>query len=102
MDDSPMHVRQSAFDSVVVVVYAGVVQAQEVHDRSMEVMHADWVDDGLPTKLIGGSVGKGRLDTGAGENRREAFGVVIAPLGARLECGHSAKLGAQNHKGFFK
>src|SRR5260221_434204 len=55
-----------------------VVEAQEVQDGGVQVVHVDLVLHGLVAELVGRSEGVAGLDAGAGEPDGEAVGVVVA------------------------
>ena len=89
-----MHIGQSAFEAVVIVSEALVVQAEEVEDGGVEIVDGGDVLFRLPAECIRGAMGMAALDAGAGEPGGKAFGVVVAAAGAFLESRHAAELSA--------
>ena len=53
----PVDVGQSAFEAVVIVSEALVVQAEEVEDGRMEIIYGGDILFRLPTKGISGAIG---------------------------------------------
>ncbi len=94
-----MHIREAAFEAVVVVAEAFVIEAEQVEDGGVKVVNARDIDGGLPAELIGLAVVLGTgLHASSGEDAGEATGVVIATGRTFLESGHAAKLGAENEE----
>lgn len=74
-----MHIREAAFEAVVVVAEAFVIETEEVKDGRVKVVNARDIDGGLPAELIGLAVVFGTgLHTSSGEDAGEAAGIVIA------------------------
>ena len=74
-----MHIGEAAFEAVVVVAEAFVIEAEEVQDGGVEIIDAGDIDGCLPAEFIGLAVvfGSG-LHASSSEYAREAAGVVIA------------------------
>ena len=70
-----------------------MVDAEEVEHGGVQVVHFDFVFDGLVAALVGGAVGEAGFDAAAGEPDGEAEGVVIAAVGPLGE-GRAAELAA--------
>lgn len=79
-----------------------MVEAEEVENGGVEIVHGGDVFFCLPAEGVGGAVGVAAVDARAGEPGCEAFGVVIAAAGAFLEGGHAAELGAPHDQRIFK
>lgn len=74
-----VHIRETAFEAVVVVAEAFVIEAEQVEDGGVEVVNARDIDGGFPAELIGLAVVLGSgLHASAGEDAGEAAGIVIA------------------------
>ncbi len=72
---------------------AGVVEAEEVEDRGVQVVDVHAVLLGAEADGVGGAEEGAALDAAAGEPGGEAVGVVVA-AGAALGHGHAAELAA--------
>ena len=64
--------------AVGVIDEPGVVEAEQVQDRRLEVVGRDDVHGGLVADLVGRAVGHAALDAAAGQPDREALAVVVA------------------------
>ncbi len=74
----------------------GVVDAESLKQRGVEVADVDDILDGGVTQFIGGSVNVATLDAGAGHPDGEGLDVVI-PAGA-LTHGRAAELATPDHE----
>src|SRR5687767_3237538 len=92
-----LHIRKAEVAASVAISQALVVEAQQVQDRSVEVVHVNFVFDGFVAVIIRQTVGETALDGTAGHPHREGFVVVIAPIGA-LCVRRSAKLAAPDYQ----
>ena len=92
-DDVAEHVGEPEVSAGVAVGELFVVQAEQVQDGGVQVVHVDLVGDGVVAELVGRAVGEARLHAAAGEPDGEALGVVVAPVAALGE-GRSAELAA--------
>ena len=99
VDDMAMDVCETAFEAVVVVAQALVVQAEKVKYGGVKIIDSGDVLLGFPAEGICGAVGVAALYACAGQPTGEAVGVVIASARAFLEGRHAAKLGAPHDKG---
>ena len=79
-----------------------MVEAEEVENGGVEIVHGGDVFFCLPAEGVGGAVGVAALDARAGKPSGEALGVMVAAAGAFLEGGHSTKLSAPNNQRIFK
>ena len=57
-----------------------VVQAEQVEDGGVEIVHVEFVFDGLISPFVGGAVSVARPDSAAGQPNGESLRVVIAPV----------------------
>ncbi len=79
-----------------------VIEAQEVEDGGVKVVHVDFVLDGFVAEFIGGAVGEAGFDAAAGEPGGEAEGVVVAAGAIFFGVGGAAKLAAPPDEGVFE
>ena len=78
-------VGEALLAAVGMVDEPGVVEAEQVEDRGLEVVGRDDVLDGAVADLVGRAVGHAALDAAAGQPDREALAVVVAAgLGVEL------------------
>src|SRR6266511_2878585 len=73
-----MHVGQPEVTAVVTVSQFLVVDAQQVENRRVQVVHVDFVGGGLVAKIVGGAQRKGGPDAPAGQPDGEAARIVVA------------------------
>ena len=79
MNHVAVDVGEAAFEAVVVVAEAFVIETEEVQDGGVEVIDAGDIDGGFPAELIGFAMVFGTgLHAGSGEDAGEAAGIVIA------------------------
>ena len=60
----------------------------------MEIVHVDFVHDGVVAEFVGLAIGDAALEAAAGEPDAEAGGIVIAPRAVLLGVGRAAKFAA--------
>jgi len=72
-----VHVGQATFETIVVESKTLVVQAHEVKDGGVEVVHADTVLDGLEAELVAFAMAVTGFDPCAGKKTGEGIGVMI-------------------------
>jgi hypothetical protein len=77
-DDVPMHVGKTALDAIVVEAEPLVIQAEDLHDGGVEVVHGGHVLHGLVAELIGRAVAEAWLHACPCHPCDEALGVMIA------------------------
>src|SRR5882672_6868731 len=65
-----------------------------MQDGGVQVVHVDFVGDGVMAEVIGGAVDDAGLDAAAGEPLREAAGVVIAAGAIAFGVGSAAEFTA--------
>ena len=97
-----MHVCQAAFNSIVVKAEPFMVEAEQVQDRGMKIVHRRHVFFRAVREFVRGTPAERCLDTGPGKPGCKAGGIVIASAGPFLEGGHAAELGAPDHEGLFQ
>ena len=79
MDYVAVDVGEAAFEAVVVVAEAFVIETEEVQDGGVEIIDAGDINGGFPAELIGLAMVSGSgLHAGSGEDAGEAAGIVIA------------------------
>ena len=78
--DFTADVGETEISPAVAVGQFGVVDAHQIENGGVDVVHVDRLFDGLEAEVVGGSVGDAALYTTTGEERREGVNVVIAPL----------------------
>ena len=77
-----MHVGQAAVDAVVAEGQLGVVDAQQVQDRGVQVVAAGRARAVLPGPFVALAVGDAALDAAAGQPGDERAAVVVAAGGS--------------------
>ena len=79
LDHMAMDVGEAAFEAVVVVAKAFVIQAEEMQDGGVKIIDGGGIDGSFPAELVSLAVvfGPG-LHTCSGKDASEAAGVVIA------------------------
>src|SRR5260370_32870586 len=71
-------VGQAEVPSAVAVGQLGVLDAEEVEDGRVNIVHVDGFIDGLEAEIVGGAVDRAALHRASGEPHGEAEGIVIA------------------------
>ena len=66
----PMHIGQPEVAPGVAVRQLRVVEAEQVQDRRVQIMHVDLLLDGLVAELVGGAINRAALDAAAGQPAR--------------------------------
>ena len=98
VDDMAVDVCETAFEAVVVVTQALVVQAEKVKYGGVKIIDTGDVLLGFPAEGICGAVGVAALYACAGQPAGEAIRVVITSTGSFLESGHAPELSAPDHE----
>src|SRR5438128_709612 len=75
-------VRQAIVAAAVAVGKLGVIDAHQVENGGMQIVHMHLVLDGVPAVIVGLAVGHAASDAAAGQPHREAKGMVLAAVGA--------------------
>ena len=74
-----MDVGQAKVSAGVTKGEAFVIQAQDVQDRRVKVVHVDGVFFDVITYVVGLAIGT-RLDAGAGHPHGEGMGMMVTPI----------------------
>src|SRR6266516_2991649 len=77
-DDGAVDIGKAHVAAAEAIGQPGVIQAEEMKDSRMQVMHVDLVLDGEVAVLVGLPVPDASLDSSAGQPHRETERVVIA------------------------
>ncbi len=78
-----------------------VIQAQQMQDGRVYVMHVIWLVDSAQTDLVGSADRLAGLDSAPGHPHSEAPGVVIASIALLVER-RAAEFAAPNHQSVFQ
>ncbi len=78
VDHAAAEVGEAVVAAVVAVGEFFVIEAEEVEEGGVEVIHVDFVFDGFVAELIGGAVVDAGFDAAAGHPNGKTFGIVIA------------------------
>lgn len=76
----PGHASEAHVETLVFEVEALVVDAEQMHDRGIQVMHVDAVADDVVAVVVGFAVDVALFDTGSGEEEAVAAWVMIATV----------------------
>ncbi len=98
LDDVPVYVGQPELAALVAVGELRVVDAREVHDRGLHVVHVDGFRRDVPGVVVGRSVDVPRLRTAAGQQPGKRPAKVVAALriaGIKLAERRAAELAPQ-------
>ena len=103
LDNLAENIGEAVVPSLMLVGKPFMVDAQEVQDRGVEIMHVDARGDDAVTEWIGRAVGDAGLDAATGRPGGEAARVMIAPVvGGRqfsLAVIGAAELAPPEHQG---
>ena len=80
LDHRAVHVGQAVVAALVLEGQPGVVDAQAVQDRGVQVVDVDRVLDDVVAEVVGLAVGDAGLDPAAGQPDGEAAGMVVAAV----------------------
>src|SRR5690242_12296535 len=97
-DYIPMHVRQAKVAALKAVGQLGVVEAEQVEDRSVEVVHVDLVLRDVEAQVIAFADGDARLDAAARQPHGESVRMMVAAVVAPLDHGRAPELAAPDHE----
>ena len=75
-----MDVGEAGVAALVFEGQAGVVDAEEVEHRGMQVVDVDGVGGDVVGEVVGLAEGEAALDAGTGEEDGEAAGMVVAAV----------------------
>ena len=79
VDDFAVDIGESEVAALEAVGEAGVLHAEEVEERGLQVVDMDGVGGDAGAEVVGGAVGVARAQAAAGHEDAEAVGVVVAP-----------------------
>jgi hypothetical protein len=104
VDYIPRYIRQTVIAAAVTIGKLGMVDAQQIENGRVNVMHMHRFIDRFPAEIIRCAVSEALLDASAGKPHGEAMRVVIAPVvglsavetAAHLDDRRAAELGAGN------
>jgi hypothetical protein len=80
----------------------GVVEAEEVKDGGVEVVHVDGIFGDVEAEVVGGAVGEAFFDAAAGHPDGEGTVVVIAAVVGALRHGGAAEFAAPDDESVFE
>src|SRR5438552_1024732 len=92
-----MDISQPALDPIMVVAQPLMIDPQQVQNGGVQIVDRRDVLDRLVAKLIGGTVAKTLLHSGASEPDGETVWIVIASVGPFLERWHPTELRHPDH-----
>lgn len=78
-----------------------VVQAEQVEDGGVEVVHVEFVFNGLISPFVGGAVGMAGSDAAAGQPNGESLRIVVAAVVVLRE-GSASEFAAPPDEGVLK
>ena len=78
LNDMPMHIGETSFDTVVIGRQPRVIDTQLVQSCRVQVVAVGGILHGLVTEFIGGPVSDSALDTATGKPCCESSGIVIS------------------------
>ena len=94
-----VHVGQTEIAARVSVSQLGVIHAELIEQRRVQVVNRDAVLHGLEAELVGGAVGEAALEAAACHEHREAVRIVIAAVAAFGDR-RAAEFAAPDHQRF--
>ncbi len=101
-DDIPVNIGQAAFQAVVVLGQALVIQSQEVQDGRIEIPDGGSIDGRPASECIGFPVTHAAPNARAHHPEGEGIGIMVSPRCALLMSGHAPKFGAPEDERVFK
>ena len=78
VDDISVNVGEPEVAACVPVGQEFVIEAHEMEDGRMQVVHVNWILDGFEAELVGSSVDESSLGAAADQDSGEAVVVVVA------------------------
>ena len=90
----PFHIGEAEVATVVAIRQARMFEAKQVENGGVQVVHVDLAGERVMAELVGGAVDEAGLDAAAGEELREAAGVVIASGAVALGVGRASEFAA--------
>src|SRR5262249_45062713 len=93
-----VHIGQAEVAALETIGQLGVIEAQQVQERRVQVVNVDTVLDGVEAELVAFAEGKAGLGAAAGQPHREGVGMVVAAIAAALHHRCAAELAAPDHQ----
>lgn len=81
MDDFASNVCKSKIASIMAIGELFMLEPEQREDRGVQIVDADFVDDGFVSKLIGFAIVRPALDATSRKPRGKCVGIVIASGG---------------------
>ena len=97
MHNFSMHIGQAIITTAVAIGQPLVVQAHEMQNRRMKIMHMDPIFNSRQAKLVSRTITEALLHAAPAHKRREPIVIVIAPLLA-FRCRSPSEFTAPNHQ----
>src|ERR1051326_4236781 len=98
-----MHIGEPEIAALKTISELGMVKAEQVQDRRVQIVNMDLVPGGVKPELVRLAQGKTRLHAAASQPHAEAIRMMIAPIiASALHHRSSAKLAAPNHQSVFQ
>src|SRR4029079_19529086 len=73
-----MHVGQAVIAALEAECELGMLQAQQMQDGRLQIVHMDWISDGAKAEFIGFAQGNAGLDAAAGQANGEGVDMMVA------------------------
>ena len=100
-DDVAVDIGEASFDAVVVPRQSLMVEAKQVQNGGVKIMHGDDIFYRSISEFIRGTIGERRLHSRSCQPGREAIRVVITTTGTRLKRGHATEFCTPDDKRVF-
>ena len=94
--DIAMHIGQAEIAALEAIGQLGVVEAEQVQDRGVEVVDVDFVGGRVEAELVGLAESCSRFHAAAGQPHAETIRVMVAAVVASLDHRSAAELAAPN------
>src|SRR5258705_1110112 len=92
VENLSMNIGQTALDAVVIIAEPFVIEPKQMEQGGVKVVNGGDILHRFITKVVGGPVAEPALHAGAGKPNGEAMWIMVAPVGAFLECRHPTEL----------
>ena len=93
-DDLSLHVGEAEVAALEAVLQAGVVEAEQVQQRRLQVVDMNPVVDHVEAEVVAGAERDAGLDAAAGQPHGEGVGVMVAAVTAALHHRRAAEFAA--------
>lgn len=97
-----MHISQAKISALEAECEFGVVEAEEVHNGGVEVVHVDSIGDGVEAEFVGFADRGSWLDAASREPHGKGVGVMIATVVASLNHRGASEFTSPDDEGVFK